>query len=162
MLGAFVVGWSVFESVLDVAISRQLKITDEQGLIVTSGLAFERKLQILIALLSLEKDEHRSTISSLKRIKKVAARNLLLHGNIWIGDDHLHFVQVLTDDGLKAREIKHNVKNFATSIQEIMQLVESVKSALSITDDDRSRFGALGKKLAREATEARDRRATTG
>jgi hypothetical protein len=71
--------WSYYDTLVEILIMRELKLTPQQTSIVCGGLSSGPKLHILCSLLAL-KTENEALIGSLKHLQEIAERNSFAHG----------------------------------------------------------------------------------
>jgi hypothetical protein len=84
--GLFMVNWSLFETILEFAITKRAGLNAVEGNIVTAGLAFERRASILRGLLAMN-NKPEGAIKLINEITQEARRNSIIHGHVLIGDD---------------------------------------------------------------------------
>lgn len=148
LLGNFIVVWSVFDTTIDAAITKQLNLDPTRGAIVTSGLGFERKLSILRSLLHLRDPEFTDAVTKLDEIVSCARRNVLLHGHVWIGASNIEFIKVDTDHKVKARKAAYDPLRFAAVLTQICNAIDEVQILLGVSEDERMAICNVGKSLA--------------
>lgn len=133
-LGFFVVGWSILEAVLEVAIAKQLKLSAVDGSIVTAGLQFKARATMLMGLLSRNPAKNADAIATLKTIMNRGDRNDLIHSVIGWDGDHLVFNRRKSDGALKVKRIYYGREELMKLCLEFSGLAEDLKSQLGISD----------------------------
>ena len=77
--GNFLTFWSTFETILEVLIMRELRLTPEETSIVCSGMGAEAKLKTAKWLLS-RNEKNKDGIALMLHARELAARNSFAHG----------------------------------------------------------------------------------
>ena len=143
--GLFMVTWSILESVLEVAIMKQLGINEMQTAIVTSSLGFKARASILSSLLALHGDKHSETIKLLNQITQNAKRNTLVHGHIFVGEhEKLTFVKADASQRYRARRATFSAADLITHVQTLNSSIQSLQAFLGVTDDELNSFAKVG------------------
>lgn len=150
--GLFLMIWGVFETIIEVAIARQLGIDFLRGNIVTSGLAFERRASVLRSLLALHGERHAEPIKLITQIAQEASRNALIHGMVFVGEKELTFVKRDTSQELRVTEKTFSVEGLLKHVTSIRIKVEQLQPLLSVSDDDLHAFGTAARNLSKRSS----------
>ena len=143
--GTFMVSWSVLESVLEVAIMKQLKISELQAAIVTSSLGFRARSTILSSLLNLHGDEYSEAVKVLNKITQNAKRNTFVHGHIFVGEqEKLTFVKADVNQKYRAKRVTLTAVELYLHVLEINSSVAVLQKLLAISDDELNSFAKIG------------------
>jgi hypothetical protein len=143
--GLFMVTWSVLESLLEVAIKKQLGITEVQTAIVTSSLGFRARSSILSSLLALDGAKQNGAISLLNKISEDAKRNTLVHGHIFVGEEEkLTFVKADISKRYRAKRASFTSSALLRHVQTINSDIANLQTLLRITDQELDSFGKIG------------------
>jgi hypothetical protein len=150
--GLFMINWSLLETVIEVAISKQAEMHPLEGSIMTASLGFQARASILRSLLALDaSQEAKDAIKEINLATQEANRNLIIHGQVFAEGESLIFVHRKVDQSLTAKRV---VVNSETMLQRASKLKESImriQSLLSIADDDLHEFGKISQMLAIKA-----------
>jgi hypothetical protein len=148
------VAWSVLESVLEVAIMKQLGITEMQTAIITSSLGFKARASILSSLLALHNGTHTKAIKLLNQITQDAKRNALVHGHIFVGEhEKLTFVKADVSQRYRARRTTFSAADLIIHVQTLNTSVHALQVLLGVSDDELDSFAKIGFNASAKANE---------
>lgn len=152
--GLFMVTWSIFETTLEVAIQKRLKLHPLEGNIVTGGLAFLSRSSILRSLLALDKSKESKEASKLiNSMVTDANRNAIIHGHVHVGGDHtLKFVHRKTADKLSAKSVIVDKDSMLSRTSLLRRRIEMLQSLLSVSNEELQEFGNIGQILANKSS----------
>ncbi|WGM37776.1 hypothetical protein [Caulobacter sp. NIBR1757] len=142
--GLFLVVWSTFEAVLEVATMKIANMDPVHAVIVSSGLGFERKASIARSLMALDGDRYATAISLINQITQTAERNAMVHGQIRIGSESIAFVKRTTDQKLQTTVKRLSADEFAIRVATVNVLVANLQANLEITDEELEAYSKTG------------------
>lgn len=146
--GNFMVLWSIYEGALDAGITKALRLSVEEGAIVTATLGHKSKTSILIALLVRDVSKNQPAIDCINKIENLASRNALVHGMVGINPDGLEFVKLELPNKLKAKRHKHTPATMTKLLQEMVAQINALSAHLGVTDEDRAALLKIGQSVA--------------
>jgi hypothetical protein len=159
--GLFMVTWSHFDTILEIVIAQQTKIEPIHGVIMLSGLGFERKASIARSLLALRGDTYKAAISLINAMIAEASRNALIHGQVLAykekdgtEQDHmigLRFIKRDTDQVLKVTYRDHFGEDMVSKSQKLVNQCVELKNLFGITLDQVSEWINTSANLASKA-----------
>lgn len=68
LYGTFMIAWSVLEGVIQTAIMKELEVTPDRAIILTSGMQFRQRVAVLSSLLKLSQASREPAIALLRKI----------------------------------------------------------------------------------------------
>ena len=123
-LGLFILAWSSVEGTMDVAISKQLKISPLEGSIITAGLPFRAKATILKGLLIRDKIKNKEAIGAVNTLLKKPDRNDILHGIAGANENGLVFTRRKSDGTFFSIEKPYTTERLLRLAAEVSQIVQ--------------------------------------
>jgi hypothetical protein len=135
--GQFLGAWNSFDVLVEIALMRELRLTEKQACTVFASIGFGAKCHILGALL-IDTEEGKRKYSLILQVVQLAERNSFVHGFISVSDDAKSFTLV-------RREVKGSLeirpKIFTPLLMQkhlhiFGQKMEEAQSLFSITDAD--------------------------
>lgn len=138
--GAFMVTWSNFEILIEVAIKKALRLSIEEANILLASLGFQAKANILYSLLQLQSG-HSSKISAVRHVITLAERNFLVHGT---------FFRPYGRTVIVRREVKHKYSSKAREItadsmdahcDKVVQAIVKARAVLQVEEDEIVEYG---------------------
>jgi hypothetical protein len=150
-LGFFVMGWSILEATIEVAIAKQLRLAPVTGSIVTAGLQFKARATLLKGLLNRDPVKNAEALLILGQIMNRGERNDLIHSVIgWEGDE-LVFNRRKSDGSFKVKQIRHDRTSIMLLCVEFADLAEDLKRTLDIDDQSHVAYLQRAHKAANKA-----------
>lgn len=136
--GLFMIAWSVLDSTVQAAIGKQLKVSPQKTLIVTTGMQFRQRVGVLCSLLRLDGTDHSETLKLLQRAEKNARRNMLVHGHIIVGTPgQLRFIKTsAAEEGLSAKSVSFTAGDLQKHILLTNATTEKLQALLGVSDSD--------------------------
>jgi hypothetical protein len=141
-LGLFYGMWSTVETTVDYLIGRYLNLPHEETHILTAGMEFGRKANLLRTLVMRSRDPNKEKIRDLlSRIQSESKRNLFSHSMINSNVDSVTFVYRKTDGIYSAKETRFAAEQFAEHVRSIARLGSEFSNVVKIDDVDFQSFG---------------------
>jgi hypothetical protein len=152
-LGTFYGFWSSLETTLDYLIGRYLKLPHEETHILTAGMEFGRKANLLRALVMRTSDPNKDKIrDALTKIQNESKRNLFSHSLINSNPHSITFVYRKTDGVYSATETRFTPPEFADHLKKIARLAGEFTKLVKIDEADFQAFGKAALSAAQSAT----------
>lgn len=139
-LGFFVVGWSILEGGLEVAIAKQLGLSARNASIVTAGLQFKARATMLKGLLNRDPEKNAAAIETLNKIMNRGERNDLLHSLVQWDPEGLVFDRRRSDGQFRVKRVHYSREDLMVLAIEFSALSLELKKHLGITDKDHAGF----------------------
>ena len=144
-LGFFMVAWSSLETVLEVAIKKELGVTDKMAEITTSSLGFMSKSSILTSLLKLHDAKHESAIALLNNIVGEAKRNAIVHGRIFMNPEgSITFVKSNVSNSYRAKKITFSSVELNNHAAKLSSNTMQLQQLLNIDESELVAFADIG------------------
>ncbi|MGN6150748.1 MAG: hypothetical protein ACTHOH_01910 [Lysobacteraceae bacterium] len=144
-LGAFMIAWSSFETVIEVAIKNQLGVNDQVGEITTSSLGFMSKSSILTSLLQLSNPKHEEAIKLLNQIVGDAKRNAIVHGRVFMDTDgKITFIKSNVSSSYRAKKATFTPEELNNHALKLSSDAAAFQSLLGISESDLANFAHIG------------------
>jgi len=133
----FMFTWSQFETLLEVIIMRETRMSQTKAIVVCSGLGFERKASIARSLLALHGEKFKDAISTINTITTNAERNALIHslvaGDLASSSPSLVFTKRTTDQKLVVKDKTFDATAMGDKTKLITQLRRRLIDTAGIT-----------------------------
>lgn len=148
--GLFMINWSLFETVIEVAIMKRLQLHPLEGNIVTSSLTFQARSNILRSLLELDvSKEAKEAQKLISTVVQEAKRNAIAHGQVFVaGSHHLRFIHRKTDAAISAKCIEVDADSMQKRASTLRENIIRLQELLSVSDDLMHEFGNISQRLA--------------
>ena len=152
--GLFMVNWSLFETIIEVAIQKRLELHPIEGNIITSSLQFQARSGILRSLLALDKSAEAAEASKLiGTMVTDANRNAIIHGHVHVNGDHeLKFVHRKAAEKLSATSVVVDMNSMQLRASKLRISIMKLQSLLSVSNVDMQEFGNIGQILANKSS----------
>jgi hypothetical protein len=142
LVGRFYGMWASLEASIDYSIGRLLKIPHTDTHILTAGMEFGRKANLLRALLTRSDDPDRDKIKSLlTKLQNEARRNIFTHSLMFSDENSVTFVHRRMDGTYTGSEIRFTGPEFEKHVVDITNLARDLGRFLNIDPDDYQAFG---------------------
>lgn len=141
-LGLFYAMWSSLETTVDYLIGRYIKLPHEETHILTAGMEFGRKANLLRTLVMRSADPEKETIRGLlSKIQNESKRNLFAHSMINSNANSVTFIYRKTGGVYSAKETRFTAEEFRDHVRTIAYLARDFHNAAKIDDADFQLFG---------------------
>src|ERR1700730_2277095 len=97
LYGLFLSSWSMFETLMEVLIMRQLGLQPRETSIICAPLGPGAKRNLLVSLLNREPDKYKQAIGLINEAIKIAQRNSFAHGFFRVDLDAATFLLLTRD-----------------------------------------------------------------
>ena len=151
-LGHFMISWAHLESVLEVAIHKQLGTDPVKSSIVTAGLQFKSKTSVLLSLLNLDAKKYDAAIKTLKKIRNRSERNDIVHGIVAYHPDGIGFMRRRVDEKFKSTKLLYSPSKLTQLAEEFEALSVSLAGALGLKPEEFNPFFHSAHKAANKAS----------
>lgn len=152
-LGHFYGLWSALESALDYMIGRLLKIPHLETHILTAGMEFGRKANLLRVLLARsdhpEKDRIRALLTIIQREAK---RNIFTHSFLHSDDESVTFVHRKMDGAYTGTEWRFTGPEFRQHVSNVTAYAGDLHGLLGIDEVDFQAFGRAASSTRNSST----------
>jgi hypothetical protein len=139
--GAFHASWATLELVTACAVSKLLKISFEEGNILTSGMEFGRKATLLKNLVYRSDNPQRKMIIRLiNKILNEAKRNVFAHGFLTSTKTTVSFIDRSRGGDYTACKHTFALPEFVHHVRAYMETAHALEEALEITPTELHRF----------------------
>ena len=139
LIGYFVTLWSVFETVLEVGIMRELEISAAKSSILTCDMGTKARAEILRSLIYLRDPENRAR-SLISKIQSEGERNTIHHGTIQVRPLPHRFIKRTANGKYQERIIEFSPDRLRAHITKLIELIDELQKELDISDEDLNRF----------------------
>jgi len=139
-LGAFVIGWSGLETVVEAGIYKQTGLPPLESSIITGGLAFKSRSSILSSLLHRNPEGNAQAIAILKQIQNISDRNDILHGVTGGNKNQVWFNRRRTDVKFSSKFEHYNRERLYLLALKCGDLATQLLAELDISPDEYVRF----------------------
>jgi hypothetical protein len=153
-LGLFVLGWSLLEGYLEYAIAHQLKLSPRDASLITAGMQFRPKADLLRALLNRRPKRNKAALQILSTIQSKPERNDLLHGVAGSTGIGLWFVRRRNDGRLRSEPKLFTTRKLLDLHSEIHSLRKSLQEELRFTDGEVQHYFHTAHKAATRAAKS--------
>lgn len=144
-LGVFMIAWSGLETVIEVAIKKQLGVDDQVGEITTSSLGFMSKSNILTSLLQLQAPKHDKAIKLLSQITGDAKRNAIVHGRVFMDSQgKITFVKSIVNTKYRAKRISFAPEELDSHAIKLNSRTAQLQQLLDISEAELESFAHIG------------------
>jgi hypothetical protein len=151
-LGHFFGLWAALEATIDYMIGSLLKISHEETHILTAGMEFGRKADLLRAFLARSSHKEKDRIGPLLTIiQNEARRNIFTHSMISSNADLVTFTHRKVQGAYSTTEITFTGPEFNRHVCTITRYMMDLHSLLDIDEND---FQAFGKAASSASTKA--------
>lgn len=151
-LGLFHSVWGTFDLTVDFAIGRFLGLSNRATHLLTVGMEFGRKAQLLQALAKNSKHPGAKAMAvALGKIQNGAKRNVLAHSFIASGRDAVTFVYRDRDKPTEAKEYDASGIDFQRHVYMFIKVAQEFSAALGATNLEFRRFVAASLKAKKRA-----------
>jgi hypothetical protein len=152
-LGLFYGMWLAMEATVDYLIGRYLKLPHEETHILTAGMEFGRKANLLRVAVTRSTDPNKELIKDLlSKIQNESKRNLFSHSLINSSDTHISFIHRKNDGVYTATETKFTPDEFQAHCRKVAKLAQEFHNATNLDNEDFQAFGKAALSAAKRAT----------
>jgi hypothetical protein len=135
MLGAFHATWSTAEQTVDYTIGHFLSISHEQTHLLTSGMMFGRKAQLLAGLIARSKHEKKSELmAALNVLRGEGKRDWLTHAYLSSSANKVTFMHRNVGGEYKTKPLTFGAHEFALHCQKIGQAGTKMQEAIGLNE----------------------------
>jgi len=139
-LGHFVMAWSLVESTLEVAIAKQLRLWPLDGSIVTAGLMFQGRANLLLSLLNRSPSRNRDAIATVKAMQGIQDRNDILHSVLGGSTEFIWFNRRRIQQEFTSKIEVYDQKRLLEAARRCSDLSTELMNALGISKADYESF----------------------
>jgi hypothetical protein len=139
-LGHFILGWSLLEGTLEVAIAKELGLGAVDGSIVTASLIFRSRAAILLSLLNRDPEKNRTAIGIVHGMQNITDRNDMLHSVIGNSRSEIWFNRRKTENRFTSKIVRYDAKRLVEMSIRCSTLAGQLQQALAISIEDYRSF----------------------
>jgi hypothetical protein len=139
-LGHFVMAWSLVESTIEVAIAKQLRLFPLDSSILTAGLMFQGRANILLSLLNRSSARNTDAISIVKKMQNLGDRNDIMHSVIGGAKSVIWFNRRRTQEVFSSKIEKYDINRLLDAALRCSDLATELMTALGIKKEDYTSF----------------------
>ena len=153
LMGTFQSMWGSVEIVTDYAICKFLKVTPEQAHLITSGIMFGRKAQLLANLIGTSDDPKKSQIlGALNKVRGMSKRDIFAHSYVRSDKTTVTFLDRSTGGEFKAKEHTFTLAEFRTYVTEFESAGEAFRIAVgAVSRPELDAFAKAALSLSRKS-----------
>jgi hypothetical protein len=149
MLGAFHAAWSSIEQTADFAIGRFLNISHEQAHLLTSGMMFGRKAQLLAGLIARSGHAKKDVLlRSLNKIRGEIRRDWITHAYIKSSATRVIFIYRNNSGEYKVNKLSFTYAEFLHHVATMTEAGAAFTEAVGFSDDAIDEFVAAAENAA--------------
>ena len=152
LMGKFQGAWASLELVTDVAICRFLKVTAKETHLITAGMTFGRKAQLLAGLVARSEHPKKSEIlDAFNKIRGTSKRDTFAHSYIKSDADTVTFLDRAGGGEFHAKEHTFTLEQFRQHVTDFTQAGGRLYLALGLTDRECNEFANAALSLNRKS-----------
>jgi hypothetical protein len=141
-LGLFYGMWSALETTIDYQIGKLLNLPHDETHIITAGMDFGRKANILRVLLKkMELPEKEHMIALIAKIQNESKRNIFAHSQLHSDENTVTFIHRKMGGTYSATETTFTAPEFHEHVADITTLTVEFHRLLAIDQTDLLAFG---------------------
>jgi hypothetical protein len=146
-LGRFTIVWSIFDTILDAAIMKLLRLSANEAAIVTCSLSNSSKVSIVRSLLHHQNPNH-PAIAKLSTLVTEAGRNAVMHGSVLIGDASMSFLKMDVSNKLTAKSKDFAHAELSAKVGDMAKQCDEIQALLGISEAERASIPQIAKTLS--------------
>jgi hypothetical protein len=155
-LGRFYGMWSALEAEVDYLIGRYIQLPHEVTHILTAGMEFARKANLLRTLVMRSTDPDKEKIRDLlSKIQNESKRNLFTHSLITSNTSSITFVYRKADGAYSAKESRFTAEEFRQHVRLVTFLAADFSETAKIDDADFQDFGQAALSSSQNETQSK-------
>lgn len=152
LFGMFHLLWLTLDLTTDYAICKFLKVTHEEGHLITSGMMFGRKARLLADLIGQSEHPNKSALlGSFNAIRGKSKRDIFAHGYLWSSPHEIRFIERSISGPFKAIEHKFTFEEFQLHCLELASNSDAFYYALGATREELNAFANAALSLNRKS-----------
>ncbi len=154
-MGMFHGMWATLELVLCYGLTKFLKLSPEEGHVLTSGMEFGRKITLLRNLVRRSDDANKGKlISLLGKIQNESKRNVFVHSFITSNAERVTFIDRSRGGDYKVTKHEYTLKEFADHLESFGSAAAELEMLLGIDPAELHRFAEAAFKAETKATKS--------
>jgi hypothetical protein len=154
-VGRFYGMWSSLEACIDYTIGRLLKTSHTDTHILTAGMEFGRKANLLRALLARSDEPEKDRIRALlTKIQNESRRNIFTHSLMLSDSESVTFVHRKMDGTYTGKEVRFTGPEFKQHVDDITAFAMDLSQLLSINPADFQEFGRAASSAENKASKS--------
>ena len=141
LLGLFHLTWCAVDQIVDYAIHEFLNIMPEQIHLLTSGMMFKRKAQLLAGLIARSNHSKKQQIlTSLNFLRGEAKRDVIAHSYVDSTPTTATFLHRTASGEFKAKKHSFSLEEFRAHVFKVVDAAKNLQAALAIAHAQLEKF----------------------
>jgi hypothetical protein len=156
LLGNFHLIWSGIDQIVDYAICEFLKITPEQSHLLTSGLLFGRKAQLLAAFIS--RSDHsrkKEMLTALNTLRGEAKRDVVVHSYLDSTPTTVTFLHRSAGGEYAVKKHTYSLTEFRSHVLKVGDAARKLQEAVGVTQSQLTEFEESAIRAAKQGSRSR-------